>query len=159
MAYMPNFSTKVLSKAKVFEKEVASRSMATADPLKVARNKFIQAIDEQKSILEADASGEAYVSATMRRHIDKETGETYEKSKRLRRWFWKNGELYRLQLYYGNKHLIEQVFEFASSQDVQEFFDGIIDETNRGILDESFISLKRKNGRKLAKSSAGKSGK
>lgn len=149
MSNLPNFSSSLLAKAKVLDKGTASRAVAFSDPIMMARQKFISAAEEQLAILDADERGEVFISPDVRVHTDKDTGETSEKSKRLRRWYWKNGTSeWRAQLYYGNKQLIEQVFAFTSIPDLQDFITGIIQEAKNGVLDDSFAQFQGSRGGK-----------
>ncbi len=139
MFNLPNFSSKLLAKAKVLDKNAASRAATFSDPAQNARDKFIIAALEQIDILKCDIAAVQYVSPDIRLHYDKITGETIERCKRLKRWFWKHSsDEWRIQLYYGNKHLIDTVFAFKNPDDVLEFLEGIIKETQNGVLDDAF---------------------
>ena len=137
-------SSTLLTKAKVLSRESAGRG--SEDPILMSRRKFIEAIHEQQMILESDEKGEAYCSDIKRTHIDKNTGETFERSKRIRKWFWKSGDNYNLSLYYGNKVAIDQVFQFTNAQDLHDFLNGIAGEARKGVLDAVFKQFKGSKG-------------
>ena len=141
-----NISSSLLSKAKVQTRTEAGR--AAEDPMVMARTKFINAVQEQQALIDSTESGETYVSDTKRSFTDKETGEVKERAKRLRKWFWRSGDGYSCQLYYGNKIGLDQVFSFNTVQDLHEFLDGIMVEARNGVLDQMFQQFKGQRGKK-----------
>lgn len=116
------------------------RVKATADPLKIAKQKITEAIDLQKLAVAADVKGEDF-KPSKERYVTKD-GKSEKKTGPVRfsRWYWQNGGVWYTQIRYGQLPI---VFDGKHSSiecgkklgDVSDIYDQVSSGLKAGDLD------------------------
>ena len=90
-------------------KFVSAKRQNTIDPIQFRRNKLNAKLEIQIEMAKAMARGESFTQAKrMKKVTDQISGETtlQEVSKRVKAWFFTNGDKVAVQLFYGNKEIM-----------------------------------------------------
>lgn len=87
-------------------KLVKAERVQTVDKVQYRRNRFIQRLNEQKLIIQAELDGTAYTATRDVYETDAEGNRVkVQRNKRTVRWFWQQDDGWYLQLRYGVRTL------------------------------------------------------
>lgn len=116
-------------------KFTADKSKTSAGPGDITskvRTKFIEAVEGQRELVQADIDG-----------VEFQTNK-----KRIFRWYWKSGTAWKTTLKYGTTSIksngLEAIEVGKDQQDLLRFYQSVIDATGKGELDEELIALSKK---------------
>ena len=115
---------------------------SSGDPIHNRRSKLIQAIEEQKQVLEKHQQGDIH---TVRRDkwMRNELGEDVlvQRQKRVRPWFFEQGGVYYLQVRYGARVIAvdgkNNAISVRSLDELLPIYDTLIEVAKAGALDDA----------------------
>ena len=119
--------------------------------VKGPRDKFVEAVQEQLEIFRCDKEGVPYTKQGMGYAVstDTETGAVTKtrtsKELRFRRWWAIVNKKVFIEIRYGQRLLINDVFELDSFDVVETFLKDLISVAQCGEFDEEFKKFKRQD--------------
>ena len=136
----------VMAKLKLTADKRTNQAVSVEDGL---RNKLMERLSEQLKLAEATLAGKAF-TLTRTVYVTNEAGErvTQEVPRRLRKWFWHNGEgTWFIELRYGGKVMKisgdKAAIEAGELADVPKTITTVMEAVKAGELDKALLAAKK----------------
>lgn len=127
-------------------------------PVVLRRQKLCSKITEQLAMAQAKKDGKAYAATKIKRVIDAETGvaREVEVSKRVKEWYWIDGNKVLLQIMYGTKPLTlnskgANTVEVGSGVELLNTLSALKDAVASGEFDEAIEAASKSIRQRFAK--------
>ena len=127
-------------------------------PVVLRRQKLCSKITEQLAMAQAKKDGKAYTATKIKRVIDAETGvaRDVEVSKRIKEWYWIDGNKVLLQIMYGTKPLTlnskgANTVEVGSGVELLNTLSALKDAVASGEFDEAIEAASKSIRQRFAK--------